>query len=102
VITFFGFLIALAFTYFRMLRYRLPFGKGAAGYIFPLLPYLPLSAIGYQKFFCSEANSDKLACNGRSFERNTSISPSVSDEGCLVEQQLLYKHHESHKLITEY
>ena len=46
-ITFFGLLIILALTYFVMLKYGVSSTKGPAGYIFPLLPYLPLSAIGY-------------------------------------------------------
>jgi len=99
VITFFGFLITLVLTYFMMLKYGASSTKGAAGYIFPLLPYLPLSAIGYyikRKFFSSEANSNKSGYNGKSFEHRTSILPTVSDEeGWLVEQQLLYKHDEN-------
>ena len=65
VITFFGVLIALVFTYFVMLRYGVSSRKGAAGYIFPLLPYLPRSAIGYyikRKVFSSEVNSNKPDC----------------------------------------
>ena len=96
VITFFGLLIALASVYYTMLRYGLSSRKGAAGYIFPLLPYLPLSAIGYhikRKFFSSEANLNKSGCYGRSFEHCTNISCSVSDEGRPVEQQWVYNGH---------
>ena len=95
VITFFGVLIALASVYFAMLRYGLSSRKGAAGYIFPLLPYLPLSAIGYyikRKFFSNEVNSD---CYGRSFEHSTNISRSVPDEGRLMKQQLVDNSQES-------
>ena len=96
VITFFGLLIALAFLYYTMLRYGLSSRNGAAGYIFPLLPYLPLSAIGYhikRKFFSSGVNLNKSDCYGRSFEHCSNISCSVSDEGRFVEQQLVYNGH---------
>ena len=98
VITFFGLLIMLVLTYFIMLKHGVSSRKGAAGFIFPLLPYLPLSAIGYyikRKFFSSEANLNKSGCYGRSFEHSTNISHSVSDEGRLMEQQLVYNSYES-------
>jgi len=90
VVTFLGLLLTLAFSYFTMLRYGLSSRKGIVGYILPLLPYLPLSAIGYyikQKFF---SNSKKSGCYGRSFEQCKNISHSVSDKEWLVEQQWVY------------
>ena len=99
VITFFGVLFALASVYLAMLTYGLSSRKGATGFIFPLLPYLPLSAIGYyikRKFFSSEVNSNKPDCYSRSFEHGTfNTSRNMSDEGRLMEQQLVYNSQES-------
>ena len=92
VITLFGLFIMLVITYLIMLKYGVSSRKGAAGYIFPLLPYLPLSAIGYyikRKFFSGEASSNNSGCYGRSFKHCENISNSVPDEGRLVEQQLV-------------
>jgi len=90
VVTFFGLLITLVFSYFTMLRYGVSSRKGVVGYIFPLLPYLPLSAISYyikQKFF---SNSKKSGCYGRTFEQCKNISHSASEKEQLVEQQWVY------------
>jgi len=87
-IIFFGLLIMLALIYFVMLKYGVSSTKGAAGYIFPLLPYLPLSAIGYyikRKFFSSETKNS--GCYGRSLEHCTNISHSAPEKGWLMEQQ---------------
>ena len=88
VITFFVLLIMLVLTYFVMLKYGVSSTKRAAVYIFPLLPYLPLSAIVYyikRKFLSSETN--KSDHYGRSLEHCTNISHSAPEKGWLVEQQ---------------
>jgi len=102
VITFFGLIVTLGLTlvfiYFTMLMYGVSSRKGAVGYNFPLLPYLPLSAFGYyikRKFFSSEANSNKSDCHGKTLEHCTNILHSVSDEGLLVKQQSVFNCPES-------
>jgi len=80
-------------VYVTMLKYGVSSKKGAVGYIFPLLPYHPLSAFGYyikQKFFSSEANSNQSDCHGRTLEHCTNISHSVSDERWLAKQQSVF------------
>ena len=87
-IIFFGLLIMLTLIYFVMLKYGVSSTKGAAGYIFPLLPYLPLSAIGYyikRNFFSSETN--KSGCYKRSLNHRTNTLHSAPEKGWLMEQQ---------------
>ena len=99
VITFFGLLITLGITlvliYFTMLKYGVSSRKGAVGYIFPLLPYLPLSAFGYyikRRFFSRGCKSD---CYSRPLRHCTNMSHSTSDNRWFAEPQLLYNNLES-------